>query len=338
VTNGSFSAIIDFGSGVFTGSNYWLQVALRTNGSGSFTSLSPRQPILPTPYAIYSASAGNAATANTALTAGSASSISATNITGTIPLAQLPAMVVTNDAASLTVGGTTVVAPLTVPPLGPASATGSVGTGSNPPSVAVAGRYAYVANQGSNTMQVFDVSNPTNPVSVGSVNTGTGPDCVAVAGRYAYVAEDGGTLQIFDVSTPSAPIGAGSVSTGSTPYSVAVAGRYAYVVNLHGNTLQVFDLGGAYIQQLEAGAMETGTLQTRDTVTVGNNLNVRGGFTASGSARISGGLSVDNGTIAGNGSGLTNLTANALTGGFTTNILVGGHTFYITNGLIMNIQ
>ena len=41
---------------------------------------------------------------------------------------------------------------------------------------------------------------------------------------------------------------------------------------------------------------ETGTLQTRDTVTVGNNLNVRGGLTASGSALINGGLGV-NGSV-----------------------------------------
>jgi hypothetical protein len=95
------------------------------------------------------------------------------------------------------------------------------------------------------------------------------------------------------------------------------------VVNYHYNssTLQVFDLGGAYIQQLEAGAMETGTLQTRDTVTVGNNLDVRGGLIVSGSARITGGLSVNN-----------------LVGGFNTNILIGGHTLYITNGIIMNVQ
>jgi hypothetical protein len=86
------------------------------------------------------------------------------------------------------------------------------------------------------------------------------------------------------------------------------------VVSWGASTLQIFDLGGAYIQQLEAGAMETGTLQTRDTVTVGNNLDVRGGLTVSASARISGGLGVDNGTIAGNGGGLTNLNASSLSG------------------------
>jgi hypothetical protein len=39
-----------------------------------------------------------------------------------------------------------------------------------------------------------------------------------------------------------------------------------------------------------------------------------------------------------NASGLTCLSASAITGGFNTNILVGGHTLYITNGIIMNVQ
>ena len=43
----------------------------------------------------------------------------------------------------------------------------------------------------------------------------------------------------------------------------------------------------------------------------------------------------------GNGFGLTNLSASAISGGITTNILTsssGGHTLYITNGIIMNVQ
>ena len=47
--------------GVFNGSNCWLELAARTNGDGAFTSLSPRQPILPAPYALYAANAGSAA-------------------------------------------------------------------------------------------------------------------------------------------------------------------------------------------------------------------------------------------------------------------------------------
>ena len=82
VSNGLFTTTIDFVGGVFTGSNYWLELAVRTNGSGSFTTLSPRQPILPTPYAIFSANAGNAVTAATAATAGSATSATSATTAG----------------------------------------------------------------------------------------------------------------------------------------------------------------------------------------------------------------------------------------------------------------
>ena len=114
VTNGLFTTTIDFGGGVFTGSNYWLQVAVRTNGNGAFTMVSPLQPILPTPYAVYSPNAGNAATAITATTAtsavtagiaGSANSVSAANIVGTIQVMQLPVGVILNNQNSVTLGG-----------------------------------------------------------------------------------------------------------------------------------------------------------------------------------------------------------------------------------------
>ena len=103
-----------------------------------------------------------------------------------------------------------------------------------------------------------------------------------------------------------------------------------------GNQLHVFDLGGAYIQQLEAGAMETGTLQTRDTITAGNNLDVRGGLTVSASARISGGLSVDNGTITGDGSGLTNLNAASSVSNLTVTGDVSLPAFTVSQVIVSN--
>jgi hypothetical protein len=59
VINGLFSATLDFGVGVFTGTNLWLDISVRTNGSGAFTELLPRQALLPTPYAIMANSASN---------------------------------------------------------------------------------------------------------------------------------------------------------------------------------------------------------------------------------------------------------------------------------------
>ncbi|HEY1786811.1 MAG TPA: hypothetical protein VGJ73_01585 [Verrucomicrobiae bacterium] len=59
VTNGLFATTLDFGPGIFTGANLWLEIGVCTNGLTSFTMLSPLQPILPTPYAIFANSASN---------------------------------------------------------------------------------------------------------------------------------------------------------------------------------------------------------------------------------------------------------------------------------------
>lgn len=59
VSNGLFAVTLDFGAGIFTGTNYWLDIAVRTNGGSSFIALFPRQPILPVPYAIFANSASN---------------------------------------------------------------------------------------------------------------------------------------------------------------------------------------------------------------------------------------------------------------------------------------
>ena len=88
VSNGLFTVTLDFGADVFNGSARWLDIGVRTNGPGAFTTLIPRNSITPTPYAIYAANAGSAATATTATTAGSATSAStattANNFSGSL--------------------------------------------------------------------------------------------------------------------------------------------------------------------------------------------------------------------------------------------------------------
>ena len=70
VSNGLFTVTLDFGAN-FPGADRWLEIGVRTNGSGTFSTLSPRQKITPSPYAIYAAGA------------------SAAGISGTIPTANL---------------------------------------------------------------------------------------------------------------------------------------------------------------------------------------------------------------------------------------------------------
>src|SRR5215208_1902342 len=76
VSNGLFTVRLDFGAN-FPGADRWLEIGVRTNGGGAFSTLSPRQQITSTPYAVQ------------ALNADAANSVAATNISGTVDLAQL---------------------------------------------------------------------------------------------------------------------------------------------------------------------------------------------------------------------------------------------------------
>jgi hypothetical protein len=73
VSNGLFTVLIDFGTGVFTGASTWLEIATRTNGGGAFSTLTPRQALTPSPNSIY------------------AEGVAAAGIYGTLTDGQLPA-------------------------------------------------------------------------------------------------------------------------------------------------------------------------------------------------------------------------------------------------------
>jgi len=78
VSNGAFATTVDWGAGVFTGADVWLEISVRTNGANAFSVLSPRQLVTPVPYALY---AKTSATANTV--ASSAVSAPQLNTAGT---------------------------------------------------------------------------------------------------------------------------------------------------------------------------------------------------------------------------------------------------------------
>ena len=53
VEKGLFTVLLDFGPGVFDGSGRWLELAVKPSGGSTFTLLSPRQALTPTPYALF---------------------------------------------------------------------------------------------------------------------------------------------------------------------------------------------------------------------------------------------------------------------------------------------
>jgi hypothetical protein len=94
VSNGLFTVTLDFGAGVFTGASRWLAISVRTNGGGAFVTLTPLQPILPAPYAIMANTASNLI-----------GTVSAASLTGVVPLAQLPDVVLTNNETGVSLSG-----------------------------------------------------------------------------------------------------------------------------------------------------------------------------------------------------------------------------------------
>jgi len=97
VTNGLFCVTLNFGNGVFDGNARWLEIAARTNGATSFTTLAPRQALTPAPYALYAPNAGSAASVS--------GGVSASQISGTLALAQLPTVILTNNEKGVNLTG-----------------------------------------------------------------------------------------------------------------------------------------------------------------------------------------------------------------------------------------
>lgn len=61
LVDGRFTVQLDFGGAAFDGNARWLQIATRCpSGSGSFTTLDPRQPLSPAPYALFASGATSA--------------------------------------------------------------------------------------------------------------------------------------------------------------------------------------------------------------------------------------------------------------------------------------
>jgi len=212
------------------------------------------------------------------------------------------------------------------------------GNASHPSSVYAQGRYAYVTDTTNNKLDVFDVSNPSIMTMVGSSNTNlSNPSSVYVQGRYAYVGNSGNNpseLVVFDVSDPTNPTYIGMVSSNLwNAKSIFVQGRYAYVGSYQNGKLVIFDLGGAYIQQLQTGGTETGTLTVDTNAQVYGDESVQGGLSvgasiqSTGNLGISGGAAIQGSTILSGGS---NSLATPSTPTITAEGGTGSASYYYT--------
>ena len=123
VTNGLFTLTLDFGAGVFTGPDRWLELAVDAGLGDGFVTLTPRQPLAAVPYSIYS---GNSAHADLAAQSDLANSV----LGGVISASQLNTLAEPASGQVLGYNGTQLVwqAPVIGGASGGWSLTGNLGT------------------------------------------------------------------------------------------------------------------------------------------------------------------------------------------------------------------
>jgi hypothetical protein len=121
---------------------------------------------------------------------------------------------------------------------------------SNATSIAITGNYAFVGNgiscaKGCSSLQVFDITNPANPINVGSINGLHSAGPISVSGNYAYILDDD-SVDIIDIANPSnlkIISSVGSFSTGlNNPHSIAISGNYAYVTSYANGSIIVYNI------------------------------------------------------------------------------------------------
>ncbi len=93
VSNGLFTVTLDFGAN-FPGADRWMEIGVRPSGPGAFSTLSPRQKLTPSPYAIM---AGSVQSTNIL----GPTDIGTANLVGTLPDARLSANVALRSGGNM---------------------------------------------------------------------------------------------------------------------------------------------------------------------------------------------------------------------------------------------
>ena len=342
VTNGLFVLPLDFGTN-FSGADRWLEIGVRT-AIGPFTTLTPRQQVTPTPYAITAVSAGNlSGTVSAAGLSGTYSSAvtfsnAANNFSGTFigTGAGLTAL----DAGQLTTGQ---VAPTvlsnawkTTGNSGTTPGTQFLGTTDNQP-------LEFRVN-GDRTLRLEPTTTNSSHSGIVNVVGGSGANVVG-PGVYGATIAGGGASNWFgvifsnrvDADFSSVSGGRGNLIQANAHESTIDGG----LQNLIQTNAYESTIGGGYQNLIQAAAVQS-------TISGGQNNTIRFGSTG---AAIGGGYAntvwAEYGTIVGGydnlingenstiGGGRFNTISNGFStigGGFGNTIQGGAYTYASTIG------
>jgi len=135
---------------------------------------------------------------------------------------------------------------------GALTSTGTIAAGEDPVAVAVApaGRFAYVANSGSDDVSMYTIDATTGAfASMGTIAAGTDPVSVAVdpAGKFVYVTNNGSNdVSMYTINNAAGSLTLiGMIAAGLSPTSMAIdpSGTFAYVTNSGANDVSMYSIG-----------------------------------------------------------------------------------------------
>jgi len=127
-----------------------------------------------------------------------------------------------------------------------------LGTGSTTNSYAasdlalISSKYLLVGSYSSTLgyIDVFDISEPTNPVRVFSQAASSRVNAVAVSHPYAYIGTNlgGEEFEIFDISDPLNPVEVGGYDASDQVMDIYISGSIAYIVQSSGDEVEAIDI------------------------------------------------------------------------------------------------
>ncbi len=103
----------------------------------------------------------------------------------------------------------------------------------------IAGSYAYIADHHGNSLEIIDISDPSNPEFAG--NYGINPVwSVAVREPYAYILTSPEAIEVIDITDPVNPTFVAARPASHSPLQLHISGDYLYVAEEYG--FEIFDI------------------------------------------------------------------------------------------------
>jgi len=131
---------------------------------------------------------------------------------------------------------------------------GTIAAGVSPSSIAIgpSGKFAYVANSGSNDVSMYTINATTGVLtSIGTIVAGLSPTSIAIdpSGKFTYATNSGSNdVSMYTINATTGVLTfIGTMAAGLSPTSIAIekSGKFAYVTNSGSNSVSMYSIDTA---------------------------------------------------------------------------------------------